>query len=106
MLYYDRNDKTEGIDFAKSNISKICTIFHYRIINHRFKFQKSVCNGSHKLTKYSINISDIAKTITKYVAYCGIIEKSSKSKVINLIKISVHEDWACINQILSEFSVH
>ena len=96
MLYCDRNDKTEGIDFAKSNNNKICTIFHYRIFNHRFKFQKSVCDGSHKLIKYSINISDIAKTITKYVAYCGIIQKITKSKVINLSKISVPEDWACI----------
>ena len=28
MLYYDRIDLGEGIDFAKSNNSKECIIFH------------------------------------------------------------------------------
>ena len=42
MLYYDRIDISEGIDFAKSNNSKECMICHYWFLNHRFKFQDSV----------------------------------------------------------------
>ena len=44
MLYYDRIDRSEGIDPAKSNNSKECMIYNC-FFNHGFIFQDSVCDG-------------------------------------------------------------
>ena len=67
MLYYNRIDKSEGIDLAKSNESKECMICHYLFFNRGFEFQDSVCNGCHDLTMLCFNISDII--IAKNVNY-------------------------------------
>ena len=49
MLYYDRIDRSEGIDPTKSNKSRECMICHYWLFNHRFKFPDHVCNDCHNL---------------------------------------------------------
>ena len=36
MLYYDKSDRSEGIDLAKSISSKECMICHYWFLNHGF----------------------------------------------------------------------
>ena len=87
MLYYDRNDISEGTDLTKSNNSKEFMICHYWFFNHGLKFQDSVCNGCHDLTILSLNISDIAIIIVKNVDYCCNIHNISKSKAIDLSKI-------------------
>ena len=69
MLYYNRIDKSEGIDLAKSNESKECMICHYLFFNRGFEFQDSVCNGCHDLTMLCFNISDITIIIAKNVNY-------------------------------------
>ena len=50
MLYYNRIERSEGIDPTKSTKSKECMICHYCFFNHGFKFQESVFNGCHDLT--------------------------------------------------------
>ena len=62
-------------------------ICHYGFLNHGFKFQNSVCNGWHDLTKVSVNISDIAIITVENVDYCSIIY-NSKYELINLLKNS------------------
>ena len=47
MLYYDGIDLSEGIDPAKSNVSKECIVGHCCCFNYGFKFQNSVCNVCH-----------------------------------------------------------
>ena len=69
MLYYNRIDKSEGIDLAKSNESKECMICHYLFFNRGLEFQDSVCNGCHDLTMLCFNISDITIIIAKNVNY-------------------------------------
>ena len=71
MLYYDGIDISEAINPAKSN-SKKCMVCHYWFYNHGFKFQESVCNGSHNLI-LCLNISNIAIVTVKNVDYCCII---------------------------------
>ena len=78
MLYYDRIDRSKGIDHAKSNKSREFMICHYWFFNYGFKFQDHVCNGCHDLSMFCINISDIA-----------II---SKSEAIHLLENSILED--------------
>ena len=62
-------------------------ICHYWFFNHGFKFQNSVCNGWHDLTKLSVNISDIAIITVENVDYRSIIY-NSKYELINLLKNS------------------
>ena len=94
---FERIDVREGTDPVKSNKSKECMIRHDWFFNHGFKFQDFLCNGCHRLTILSVNISDIAVTIIKNVNYCFIIH-NSKSEVINLLESSVVEDYGYIKK--------
>ena len=76
MLYYDRTDISEGIDFSKSSNSKEYMICHYWLFNHGFKFQDSVYNGCRDLTMLSINISDITIITVKNFDYGCIIHNN------------------------------
>ena len=58
MLYYDRIDFSEGIDFNKRSASKECDVWYF--LNYSFMFQSNVCNRCHYLLIMSINLSDIA----------------------------------------------
>ena len=67
-------------------------IYPYWFVNHRFKFQDSVCNGCHDLTILYLNISDIAITTVKNVDYRCIFHNISKSEAINLLENSLFEN--------------
>ena len=54
------------------------------------KFQDSVCNGCHDLTKLSVNISNITIIFLTNVNY-HCIHNISKSEAINLLKNCVLE---------------
>ena len=92
MLYYDKTDISERIDFTISNRSKEYMISHYWFFNYGFKFQDSVCNGGHDLTMLRVNRSDFAIKTVKNVYYCCIIYKTSKSEATNLLKNSFLEN--------------
>ena len=83
MLYYNRIDKSEGIDLAKSNESKECMICHYLFFNRGFEFQDSVCNGCHDLTILCFNTSDITIIIAKNVNYCLLFITLANLKQLN-----------------------
>ena len=54
MLYFDRNDVSEGIDVNKLNKLKgwdIC--FYWHLLNKDFKLQPSFCNRCHGLLMMS-----------------------------------------------------
>ena len=91
MLYYDRIDKSKGIDLAKSRKSKECLICHYWFFEHRFKFQDYVCDVCHDLTMLYLNISDITISNVKNVDYCCIIQNISKSEATNLLESAMLE---------------
>ena len=53
MLYYDRIDVSEGIDFDKTTASKECDICRYwYILDKGFKFQPYVWNRVHDIKEY------------------------------------------------------
>ena len=64
MLYYDKIDLSAVIHFVKSQNNKKCIVCHYWYFNHRFKFQNSICNGCHDMTKLCLNLSYIAIATT------------------------------------------
>ena len=92
MIYYDRIDLSEGIDFTKSNSSKEHLVCHYWYFYHVFKFQKSVSIGSHELLIISPNINNISIIAVKVILYYSIIYDVSKSDAINLLENSVLDD--------------
>ena len=48
MLYYDKIDVSEEMDFHKTSSSKECNICHYPyFLNKEFKFQAYGCNRCH-----------------------------------------------------------
>ena len=62
MIYYDRIDFSEGVDFHKTSESKECDICHFwHFLNKGFKFQPNVCNRCHDLLMMSMNISGICQ---------------------------------------------
>ena len=63
MLYYDKIDLSERTNVAKSNNSNECVVCHYWFFNHGFKFQNSVCNGSHDLAMLCLNISNVVLSL-------------------------------------------
>ena len=61
MLYFDRNDYSQGTDVNKTSASKECDIFHYwYFLNFSFKFSPNVCNRCHDLLIMSMNLSNIS----------------------------------------------
>ena len=85
MLYYDRIDASERIDFNKTSTAKECDICHYwYILNHKFKFQPKVGNRCHHLLM-SINLNDIDILKIKGSHYCSIVSLISKNEAANLL---------------------
>ena len=61
MLYYDRIDISEGIDFNKTSETKECDIYHFwYFLNRGSKFQPNVCNRCHDLLITSMSLGHIA----------------------------------------------
>ena len=87
MLYYDRIDVSEGIDFNKKSASKDCDICHnWYFLNYSFKFQPNVSITCHDLLMISVNLSDIAILDIKGSDYCCIISLISKNEAISLLQ--------------------
>ena len=79
MLYYDVIDLSRGIDPAKSNDNKECTVYHYSYSNDGFRFHNFVCNCCHDLTMLCLNLSDIAITTVKDVNHRCIFIKLARN---------------------------
>ena len=87
MLYYDRIDISEGINYNKTSASKECNIFHYwYFLNYNFKFQSNVCNRCHDLLMMPINLSDIGILNIKGSYFCCIISLISKNDATDLLQ--------------------
>ena len=87
VLYYDKFDVSEGIDFNKTSAlreRKIC--HHWYFLNYSFKFQTNACNRFHDLLMMSIKFSNIAILNIKVSDYCCIISLISKNEAINLMQ--------------------
>ena len=80
MLYFDRIDVSEGIDFDKTSASKEYGFSHYcYFLNYSFKLQRNVWNRCHNLLMVSINLSDVSILNIKGSDYCCIIRLIRKA---------------------------
>ena len=75
MLYYDRVDLREGIDFPMSSNSKEYMTQHYWFFNHKFKFENSVCDDCRDVTMLPLDKSGIVIITTKGVYYDSFARK-------------------------------
>ena len=83
MIYYDRINVSEGVDFNKTSASKECDICHdQHFWNYSFDFQPNVCNRWHDL----LMIIAIAILNIKGSNYHCIISLLSKNEAINLLQ--------------------
>ena len=85
MLYFDRNEVSEGNDINKSSISKEYNICHYLcFLKKWFKIQQYVCNKCHDLLKMFMKLSGNAILKIKNINYCCIVTGVSKCDTIKL----------------------
>ena len=86
MLYCDRIDVSEEIDFNRTTASRECYICHYwYLLNKVFKFQPYVRYRCHDLLMMSMNLSNVYILNIKNANYCCIINGISKSAAIKLL---------------------
>ena len=87
MLYYDRTDVSEQIDYNKTSASNDCNICQYcYFLDKGFKFQLHICNGCHNVLMISMNLSGFAILNINGVDYRCIINGISQSKAVNLLQ--------------------
>ena len=87
MLYYDRIEVSEEIDINKTSALKEYDICHYwYFLDKVLKFQQYICNGCHNVLMISINFNDFAVLNTDSADYCYIINRTSESDALNLLK--------------------
>ena len=87
MLYFDRVDISEEIDFNKTSASKDCDICHYwNFLYYSLKFEPKDCNRCPDLLMMSLNLKVIAILNIKGSDYCYIISLINKNEAIDLIQ--------------------
>ena len=92
MLYSDRIDVSEIINFDKTSKSTECRICHYwYFLNKWCKFQPYACNRCHDLLMMSMNLSNIPILKIKNARYCIITEISKYEAIQWLQNIDLTE---------------
>ena len=69
MISYERIDKSDSIDFNKSEGSKESMICHYFYFSDSFKYQPYVCNACSDFSMTVQNLSDIFVVTVKNIDY-------------------------------------
>ena len=81
MLYCDRINVSEGIDFNKTSASKERDICHYwYFLNFSFRFQANLCNRCHDLLMMSMKVSEIVILNIKGSDYRILLAQSAKMR--------------------------
>ena len=96
MISYERIDKSEFIDFNKSQGSKECMICHYWYFKDGFKYQPYVCNGCHDFNMCAQNVSDFFILTIKNVDYRVCIVGVDKKAAVYILNNSVLDDTGVI----------
>ena len=92
MISYERIDKSEFIDFNKSQECKECTICHYWYFTDGFKYQPYVCNGCHDFTMTLQNLSDFFVLTIKNIDYRVYIANVDKKSTLHFLSNSALDD--------------
>ena len=89
MIFYERIDKSEGIDFNKGKNSAKCMICNYYYFKDiGFKYQPYVCNGCHDFSMTVQNVTDFFVGTIKYVDYRVYVTGADKKAVVFILNNS------------------
>ena len=96
MISYERIDKSDNIDFNKSENSKECMICHYFYFSDGFKYKPYVCNSCHDFSMPVQNLSDFFIVTVKSIDYRVYIANVDKKAAIYLLNNSILSDKGVI----------
>ena len=96
MISYERIDKSDSIDFNKSEGSKECMICHYFYFTDSFKYQPYVCNACSDFSMTMQNLSDIFVVTVKNIDYRVYIANVDNKAAIYLLNNSILSDKGVI----------
>ena len=88
MIFYERIDKSEFIDFNKKSGSKECMICHYWYFSDGFKYQPYVCNRYHDFSMGVQNLNDFFFLTIKNIDYGVYITGVDKKAAVFTLKNS------------------
>ena len=84
MLYYDRNDFSEGrIDVNKTSKKKFDTCHYWYFIDIGVESQPYLCTGCHDVLTMSMSLSSIVLLNIEGADFCCIIGGISKNEAIH-----------------------
>ena len=87
MISCERIDKSEGIDFDKTEKSIECMICRYYYFNDiRFKYQPYVCSACHDVSMILQNLSDFFILTVKNIDYRVYIADVDKKRYYKYFK--------------------
>ena len=82
MLYFNRDDVSEGIDVNKGSALKKCDVCYYLyFLNKGFNFQPNLYNRCHGVLSMSVKLIDIAVLNINGSNYCCITSGISKNGI-------------------------
>ena len=96
MISYERIDKSDNIDFNKSENFKECMICHYFYFSDGFKYKPYVCNSCHDFSMPVQNLSDFFIVTVKSIDYRVYIANVDKKTAIYLLNNSILSDKGVI----------
>ena len=86
LISYERIDKSDSIDFNKSEKSKECRICHYFYFSDGFKYQPYVCNSCHDFSIFVQILSNFFIVTVKNIDYRVYISGVDKKSCNLLVK--------------------
>ena len=96
MIFYERIDKSNSIDFNKNKETKECMICHYWYFSDGFEYQPYVCNGCDDFNMCVQNLTDFFIVTVNNIDYRVYITNVDKKAAIYLLNNSVLGDKGVI----------
>ena len=89
MIFYERIDRSDSIDFNKNKESKECMIYHYWYFSDGFKYQPYVFNSCYDFSMTVQNLSDFFIVTVQNIDHRVYIANVDKKAAIYLLNNSI-----------------
>ena len=96
MISYEIIDKSDNMDFHKTQESKECMICHYWYFRDGFRYPPYVCNGCHDFSIGVQNLNDCFILTVKNIDYRVYVASIDKKAAFYFLNNSVLDDKGVI----------
>ena len=96
IISYERIDKSDSIDFNRSEKSRECLICHYYYFSYGFKYQSYVCNSCHDFSMSVQNLCNLFIVTVQNIDYRVYVTNVDKKAAIYLLNNSILSDKGVI----------